>query len=187
MICRSLRERKAIFMSEPRTPIPKPQGHHCFACGTDNPFGLDLQFYTAGDAVCADVILDRYRVGWEGIAHGGIISTLMDEIMSWTIIYFRRVFFLTRKMEVRYLKPVPIEAPLTVQGKLGKESPFPRILVQADVLAEDGTRLAYSRGEFVELSEDKLALIPDHLKADMESLFERFSDLQVRSGETSRG
>jgi acyl-CoA thioesterase FadM len=172
-------------MSEHRIPIPKPQGHHCFACGTDNPCGLDLQFYTTGDAVCADVTLDRYRVGWEGIAHGGIISTLLDELMSWTIIYFRRVFFLTRKMEVRYLKPVPIDTPLTVQGRLGKESAFPRILVQADLLAGDGTRLAYSRGEFVQLSEEKLALIPEHLKADMEALFERFSELPARSGRGS--
>ncbi len=160
-------------MNDSRISIPKPQGHHCFACGTDNPCGLGLKFYADGDAVCADVTLDRYRVGWEGIAHGGIISTLLDEIMSWTIIYFKRVFFVTRKMEVRYLKPVPVEAPLTVRGRLGRDVESPRIEVKADLLGEKGDRLAYSTGEFVQLAEEKLTMIPEGPKSDMESLFDR--------------
>lgn len=173
-------------MNEPKIRIPKPQGHHCFACGTDNPCGLHLQFYTREDAVCADVTLDLHRMGWEGMAHGGIISTLLDEVMSWTILYFRRVFFVTRKMEVKYLKPVPVEVPLIVKGRLAGDGPPPRIQVKADLFSAEGTRLAYSRGEFVQLSEEKLALIPDGMKAEMESLFERFSGLPSRSGEELR-
>lgn len=161
-------------MNELRISLPKPQGHHCFACGTENPCGLNLEFYAVGDSVCADVKLDRYRVGWEGMVHGGIISTLLDEIMSWTIIYFKRVFFVTRKMEIRYLKPVPIEAPLTARGRLGKDLEPPRIEVKADLLNGKGERLAYSTGEFVQLAQDKLSLVPEGLKSDMESLFERF-------------
>ena len=161
-------------MQNTRLTLPKPVGHHCFACGTDNPHGLNLQFYATGDRVCADVTLDRYRVGWEGIAHGGIISTLLDEIMSWTIIYFRRVFFVTRKMEVRYLRPVPVETPLTVCGRMGKECEYPRIEVTGELLDAGGTRLAYSKGEFVELRAEKLDLIPKELKADMETIFDQF-------------
>ncbi len=161
-------------MNDSRISIPKQQGHHCFACGTDNPCGLDLKFYAEGDTVCTDVTLDRYRVGWEGIAHGGIISTLLDEIMSWTIIYFKQVFFVTRKMEVRYLKPVPIEAPLTVKGRLGRDLEPPRIEVKADLLNGKGNRLAYSTGEFVQLTEEKLSMIPEGLKSEMQSLFDRF-------------
>lgn len=163
-------------MNDSGAVLPKPQGHHCFACGTDNPHGLNLTFYPAGDTVCADVTLDRYRVGWEGIAHGGIVSTLLDEVMSWTIIYFRRVFFVTRQMEVRYLKPVPVETPLTVCGRMGEERRAPRIEVKADLLAEDGSRLAYSKGEYVKLAEEKLSMIPSGLKAEMQSLFDRFAD-----------
>ena len=161
-------------MERERIELPKPTGHHCFACGTDNPYGLNLQFYAYGDRVCTDVVLDCYRVGWEGITHGGIISTLLDEVMSWTIIYFRRVFFVTRKMEVRYLKPVPVEAPLTVCGHMGKELKPPRIEATAEVLNEAGERLAYSKGEFVELVEKKLEMIPSDVKMDMKSIFEKF-------------
>ena len=154
--------------------MSKPSGHHCFACGTDNPYGLHLDFYAADGHVCTDVTLDRYRVGWEGIAHGGMISTLLDEVMSWTILYFRRVFFVTRKMEVRYVKPVPVEESLTVKGRLGKERRAPKIEVHAEIVDGKGSQLARSTGEFVELTGDRLSLIPAELKEDMNSLFERF-------------
>lgn len=158
-----------------RIDIPKPNGHHCFACGTDNPHGLHLHFYASGDSVCADLTLDRYRVGWEGIAHGGIISTLLDEIMSWTIIYFKQVFFVTRKMEVKYLKPLPVETPITVRGRLGKESAFPRIEVRGEIVQDEGSVLARSLGEFVQLSPERLSLIPEGMREEMESLFRQFS------------
>ena len=161
-------------MNESRHLLSKPSGHHCFACGTDNPCGLHLNFYVVDGHVCTDVTLDRYRVGWEGIAHGGMISTLLDEVMSWTILYFRRVFFVTRKMEVRYVKPVPIEEPLTVKGCLGKDRRAPRIEVHAEIVDRQGIQLARSTGEFVELTGDRLSMIPAELKQDMNSLFERF-------------
>lgn len=161
-------------MNDSRYLLPKPNGHHCFACGTENPYGLHLDFYVADGHVCTDVSLDRYRVGWEGIAHGGMISTLLDEVMSWTILYFRRVFFVTRKMEVRYLKPVPIEKPLIVRGCLGKDRRPPRIEVHAEIVDRDGNLLARSTGEFVELTGDRLSMIPEELKDDMRSLFEGF-------------
>lgn len=163
-------------MNEERILFPKLRGHHCFACGTDNPYGLNLQFYAVGDSVCSDVTLDRYRVGWEGMAHGGIISTLLDEIMAWTIVYFKRVFFVTRKMEVRYLKPVPVETPLTLRGRFGKDMAYPRIAVRGEVLNGNGELLAHSIGEFVALGEEKLHLVPKGLKSDMQALFDRLGE-----------
>ena len=48
--------------------IEKPTGHRCFACGTDNPIGLNLQFYCLGDEVCSDISLgaNYARVGEHG-------------------------------------------------------------------------------------------------------------------------
>jgi acyl-coenzyme A thioesterase PaaI-like protein len=161
-----------------RKRIPKPEGHHCFACGTANPVGLNLDFYAEGDFVCTDVVLDGNRVGWEGIAHGGIISTLLDEVMSWTIIFFRRVFFVTRRMEVRYLKPVPIGVPLTARGRMGSETKPPRLNVKGELIDESGRVLARSKGEFAVLSGDKLDMRPGEMKGQMKELFGRMASLQ---------
>ena len=160
-----------------RIDLPKVRGHSCFACGTANPIGLNLEFYRSGDAVCADIILGKYHEGWENMAHGGIISTLLDEVMSWTILYFKRIFFVTRKMEVKYVKPVVIGTPLTVRGKLIKEKREGFVEVQAEIRDEGGKILCKAVGEFVELPAEKLALVPEGVKRDMEDLFQRFDAL----------
>jgi hypothetical protein len=77
-------------MGEERIPLPRLEGYDCFGCGTNNPIGLRMTFYRQGDAVCSDVVLKRDHVGWQNMAHGGIISTLLDEVMAWTVIYLNR-------------------------------------------------------------------------------------------------
>jgi hypothetical protein len=72
--------------------IPKLKGYNCFACGTTNPIGLNLTFYRRGEYVCSDIKLGRNYEGWENMAHGGIISTLLDEVMGWALIYFKKFF-----------------------------------------------------------------------------------------------
>ena len=160
-----------------RVEIPKMQGHSCFACGTANPIGLNLEFYRSGDAICSDVTLGKYHEGWENMAHGGIISTLLDEVMSWTILYFKRIFFVTRKMEVKYVKPVLIGTPLTVRGRLIKEKREGFVEVQAEIRDEGGKILCKAVGEFVELPAEKLAVVPEGVKRDMDDLFKKFARL----------
>ena len=162
-------------MQKEHRNIPKPQGHGCFACGTANPIGLNLQFYVAGEELCSDITLGKNHEGWENMAHGGIISTLLDEVMSWTILVFQRVFFVTRKMEVKYIKPVMIGTPLTVKGRLAGESKNPKIKAKAEVCDQEGMLFARAKGEFIVLPEERLSMVPDGLKQDMKDLFAHLS------------
>ena len=163
-----------MAVDEKRIDIPKLEGHYCFACGTANPIGLKLKFYTLNDRVCADITLGKNHEGWQNMAHGGIISTLLDEVMAWTIMYFKRIFFVTRKMEVKYVRPVLIGVPLTVKGRMMKERKPPYIGAIADILDNKNQILARATGEFVEIQKDKLDLVPDELKQDMMELFGKF-------------
>jgi acyl-coenzyme A thioesterase PaaI-like protein len=172
-----------MLMNEDRIEIPKLQGHSCFACGTENPIGLNLQFYRSNESICTDITLSKYHEGWQNMAHGGIISTLLDEIMSWTIIYFKRVFFVTRRMEIKYIRPVLIGVPLTVEGHLMGEKREPFIGALAEIFDRERQLLAKATGEFVELPKDKMALVPEGLKEDMTSLFNKF---QKGGGENTR-
>jgi acyl-coenzyme A thioesterase PaaI-like protein len=160
-----------------KVSIEKLQGRYCFACGTANPIGLNLEFYRFGDSVCSDITLGKYHEGWQNMAHGGIISTLLDEVMSWTIIYFKKVFFVTRKMEVKYVNPVLVGTPLTIKGMLRDESEPPKITARAEIRDDTGKLLVRSKGEFVILPEERLSSVPDDLKKDMLSLFKKFEQL----------
>ncbi len=155
-------------------PIQKPDGHYCFACGTANPIGLNLDFYRAGDAICSTVTLKKVHEGWENLVHGGIISTLLDEIMSWAVMYRKKVFLVTRNMSIKYVRPVMIGVPLTARGWLVDDSEPPKIRAKAEIRDEHERLMVRSTAEFVRLSEKQLHLIPNEVKRYMDALFEKF-------------
>lgn len=155
-------------------PIPKLQGHHCFACGTDNPIGLNMYFYQQGECVCSDITLGQNHEGWENMAHGGIISTLVDEVMSWTVLFFKRTFLVTRKMEIKYVKPVPLHVPLTARGQILEEPGNSIIEVRGDILNTENKLLVRGHGQFVLLAEYQLSSVSAGTKAEMTAMFEQF-------------
>ena len=157
---------------EMKIPVEKLRGHHCFACGTDNPIGLNLEFYRLDDAVCADFTPGRNHEGWENMVHGGIVSTLLDEVMSWTVIVLKKTFLVTRKMDFKYIRPIPVGTPLTVMGKIFDEASPPKITVRGEVRDNEKKLLVRGRGEFVMMSPEKLSDVPDRLKKDMLALFQ---------------
>lgn len=153
--------------------IPKLEGHNCFACGNANPIGLNLSFYRQGDYVCSDITLEKNYEGWENMAHGGIVSTLLDEVMSWAVLYFRRIFFVTRTIKIKYLRPVPLHRLLTV--KAGMIEGQNRRLCKARGLIQDEDENILARGEatFAILSDKDLYLVPDTIKREMDNVFKR--------------
>lgn len=158
--------------------INKPKGYFCFACGTENPIGLNLEFYVLGDKVCSEITLGKYHVGWADISHGGIISTLLDEIMSWTILYFKRIFFVTRKMEVKYIKPVPTGIPLTVQGSItGNGRAENIIMVRGDLRDKDNNLYARSKGEFVSIAREDISPDFEGSKKEIFSLIDELPEI----------
>ena len=91
--------------------------HNCFACGTLNAHGLQLELH-AGDGVCwTELTLDRRFEGWEGIAHGGIVCTLLDEVMAWALVD-HDLWGVTAKMSVEFKRTVPIGRPIRAEGRV---------------------------------------------------------------------
>jgi acyl-coenzyme A thioesterase PaaI-like protein len=163
---------------EERTKIPKPEGYECFACGTANPIGLNLQFYRSGDSVYTEITPGKYHVGWANISHGGIISTILDEVMSWTILYFKRVFFVTRKMEVKYIRPILVGTPLIVIGQLVDENKFDKIIkVKAEIRDDLGNLLARGTGEFVAIDSEDLSPVFNGSKKEIFSMINNLPPL----------
>ncbi len=156
--------------------IEKLRGYYCFACGTENPRGLNLKFYRSGKSICSDIILKRYYEGWENIAHGGIISTLLDEVMSWTVMYFKKVFIVTRNINIKYVRPVLIGKLITVRGRIIDDTKPPIIKAKSEIRDQDKRLLVRGMAEFVIISKDKLSGVSEKLKEDMERLFTQFSE-----------
>jgi uncharacterized protein (TIGR00369 family) len=95
-----------MFSKKLRNPFAGSQGYNCFGCSPDNPVGLRLQFIDEGEYLTATWKPEDHFQGYHNLLHGGIQSTLMDEIASWFIYVKMKTAGLTSRLEVRYKKPV---------------------------------------------------------------------------------
>ena len=96
---------------------PSLRNEWCFGCGSRNPFGLKLTFEEIDATYITHFTGQPEHQGYDGIMHGGIVSTLLDEIMA-RYIYAKGLNAVTAKLEVRYLKPTPIGVPLCIKGRV---------------------------------------------------------------------
>jgi uncharacterized protein (TIGR00369 family) len=145
--------------------------HNCFACGTLNVHGLQLDLHAGGDRCWTELTLtDRFE-GWEGIAHGGIVCTILDEVMAWALVD-HDVWGVTARMNVEFRRPVPIGRPIRGEGRVAEVR---RRLVTAEGVildAVDGTILARSEATYLGAPEGRkeelkaryrFRLVPDEL------------------------
>jgi uncharacterized protein (TIGR00369 family) len=96
--------------------------NRCFACGPANPHGLHLRFErTENGGVKAAFAPREWHQGWEGVVHGGVLATLLDEAMAY-VVFFSGFVGLTARMEVRYRAPVRGGDVLTVEAEQVKDS-----------------------------------------------------------------
>ncbi|MHB1505087.1 MAG: PaaI family thioesterase [Sulfobacillus sp.] len=119
----------------------------CLICGADNPIGLQVHFEVDDGRCSARLVLPELVQGWRQVAHGGVVSALLDEAMFYALAEagWRGM---TAQMTVRFLKPVPlgVELSLTAERtqlhrRLGRAKS--RLCHGDDVLAEaEGTFLA---------------------------------------------
>jgi len=80
-----------------------PHTHSCFVCGESNPSGLKLRFETDGRIVQTRFTPRPEHVGFKGVVHGGILSTLLDEIMVWACAVQTKRFAYCAELNVRFV------------------------------------------------------------------------------------
>jgi uncharacterized protein (TIGR00369 family) len=99
---------------------PQYNSASCFACGLENAFGLQLRFYDNGkDQVFTRFTIDTAHAGYPGMAHGGIVTAILDEVAGRTMMINQpNHFFVTAHMDVHFRQPVPVGVLLEASGKL---------------------------------------------------------------------
>jgi acyl-coenzyme A thioesterase PaaI-like protein len=88
----------------------------CFVCGPDNPLGLQVPFEQDGEASSAAIYVARKEhCGWNGILHGGVTFSLMDEAYGWCL-FFQSIPSVTARIETRFHNPIPIGTRLYIRA-----------------------------------------------------------------------
>lgn len=125
----------------------KDGDHMCFACSPRNPIGLKLEFEHEGDICRASFVPGPEHQGWNGVMHGGLVTTILDEVMAqW--LWVRNLTTMTAEMTTRFVNPVPIGGKLTVESRMvaDKRRLF---LMEANAMLPDGSVVAKATAKFV--------------------------------------
>jgi acyl-coenzyme A thioesterase PaaI-like protein len=119
----------------------------CFGCSKSNPHGLQLRFFRRGDEVAGVVrIPDRFH-GAPGIAHGGIVATILDEFSCAAAVFLSGTRVVTGELQVRYERPCPVEREIEVRSRITSHSHARYLVVEAEIM-QGGERLVRSSGKF---------------------------------------
>jgi acyl-coenzyme A thioesterase PaaI-like protein len=89
--------------------------HHCFACGTTNPIGLGLQIELGERRAATTWVPGEHVVGWSDRVHGGILATVLDEVMAWAPAS-EDAWAVTSSFTVRFRSPASPGEQLRAQG-----------------------------------------------------------------------
>lgn len=92
----------------------------CFACGAKNPIGLKLAFREEAETYVTTFTAGPEHQGYDGIVHGGIISTLLDEVMA-RYIYSKGVNAVTARLDVRFRASTPIGEELIIRSNIVRQ------------------------------------------------------------------
>ena len=138
----------------PLTELPHTRG--CLVCGRDNPHGIHLHLHVddATGIVTSQFIAASHHMGFEGIAHGGLLSTVLDEAMVWAATWSGKRFCVCGELNVRFRRSVQIGQHINVEAKI--TSVRSRLIETEGFLRdESGQVLVESTGKYVPVSPER--------------------------------
>jgi len=144
--------------------IKQPNSLTCFVCGMENDHGFRLAFYeTSPETVETVATIPEHFQGYPGVAHGGIVTALLDEIaVRAATIGEPDHLMLTARMEVRFRKAVPVGEAVRVVGTLIERRPR-ATRARGAIILPDGSIGA--EGEAMLMDHPASGMTPDALAA----------------------
>ena len=141
-----------IRKTEDYISLPNRSDHNCFGCSPANTSGLRMKFYTNEAAVYSKITVPDHLCGWNKMVHGGVLTTIMDEIMSWAAIYLLKRVAMTKSISVDFLKPVYVDNPLKAEGRVLDTKGKHEALMEGCIYNQDEVCCAKATGTFAVFS-----------------------------------
>ncbi len=145
---------------------PLPHTHSCFVCGESNSHGLRLRFHTDGKTVHTCFTPAAEHIGFKGVTHGGILATVLDEIMVWAVAVAARRFAYCAEMTVRFQRPARPGEELTVTAELTTNRRGKLFEAKSELRAPNGEVIATATGKYLPIPEAEAAGMLTELVGD---------------------
>ena len=108
----------------------------CYVCGKDNPAGLQAGFEVDKNArtITGRFTPRQEHEGWQGIVHGGIVATLLDEAMVKLAAHLG-IPAVSAEITVKFRAPAAPGEELVISGRIVKEA---NRLIEAEATVSKG-------------------------------------------------
>jgi acyl-coenzyme A thioesterase PaaI-like protein len=139
-----------------KDPLATPLAdNYCFVCGKDNPqgFKIEVRYFEAEMAAETELAIPREYQGWAEVIHGGILATLLDEMMAHAVWRFAGPG-LTLGMEVRFHAPLKPGEAIKVRGVLNTPNGKRRQAAAEIIRLADGKKIASGQSRFLLIEPD---------------------------------
>lgn len=130
--------------------IELPHTAGCVVCGRDNPHGLQLSLSVDSETgnVSTQFLTRPQHIGFEGIIHGGMLATVLDEAMVWAATWSGRRFCVCGELNTRFRRSAPVGAKLIVTAKV--EAARSRLIETVGAVHDDaGVLYTTATGKYV--------------------------------------
>ncbi len=124
---------------------------NCFVCGEKNIGGLQAKFYYDGEKAFTELLATDKFEGYNGIYHGGVISSLLDEVMIKALLA-EKIFAVTAEMTIKFKRPVLVGTELRFIGKLvlQKKKLF---VTEGEVIDNNNLVYATATGKYIQAND----------------------------------
>jgi len=150
-----------------------PHTHSCFVCGESNPIGLNLRFDTDGHVVRTRFTPRLEHIGFKQVVHGGIIATLLDEIMVWACMAQTKRFAYCAEFTVRFQNPLRPGEETIATAELVTNRRDRIFEAKADLKDSTGKILATATGKYLPVKALELSDMATDLVGDPRQILER--------------
>ena len=135
-----MREIENIFLSW--------KDYNCFACSPQHQIGLRMRFFYDDETGIIHSRIDPRTdlEGFPGILHGGLQSTILDEVGFWALYAKTERLAVTARLSIEFIKPVTLRQVLTGYAKMNKDRGR---IAYVDAWLEDEKGVVLSKADIV--------------------------------------
>ena len=127
----------------------RSDANHCFVCGPANPIGLQLSFRIENDVCLAAFTPGEHHCGYDGVTHGGIVFSALDDVMAnWLFLKGLKAF--TAKCEIRYRDALPVGTKVRLEGHCIRQKGRLTIMKGLMIREDTGETVAETEAAFMQ-------------------------------------
>ena len=124
------------------------EANKCFVCGPGNPHGLKLRFRINNEVCFSEWTPTETYVGYDGVTHGGILFSLLDDVMA-NLLFLKGEVCVTARADVRFRRPLPVGIPVRLEARLSRRRGRLAILDAQVIRRDNDTVVVESTGHFM--------------------------------------